>query len=188
MITPSMLNMTATKISIEKGKTDAIKYAIGVSIVVFIQVYIAIIFTNYLRNNPFFVQSLQKIAIVIFILLSVYFFKQFKQDKNQVKAIKKNYTNSFSTGILLSLLNMFAIPFYCGVTTTLDIYGWFNFSQVTILLFVIGSTLGTFILLYTYSKYALIIQNKSKILSKNLNLVLSFLTGGFALITLIKYL
>lgn len=183
-----MLNMTATKISLERGKTDALKYAIGVSIIVLFQVYIAILFTKYLRNNPVFVQSLQKIAIVIFILLSVYFYKQFKKDKNQNKAIKQSYTNSFATGILLSFLNMFAIPFYCGVTTALDVSGWFIFSQVYMLLFVIGSTLGTFMLLFTYSNYAKNINNKSKSLSKNLNLILSILTGVLAFITLIKVL
>ena len=59
-LTPSMLNMTAAKISLSKSKSDAIKFAIGVSIVVLLQAYVAILFTKFLRSNPDFVQSLQK--------------------------------------------------------------------------------------------------------------------------------
>lgn len=39
MSIPSMLNMTTAKISLDKNRTAAIKYAIGVSIVVFFQPY-----------------------------------------------------------------------------------------------------------------------------------------------------
>ncbi|MCF6169080.1 hypothetical protein [Lutibacter sp.] len=37
-LTPSMLNMTAAKISINKSKSDAVKFAVGVSIIVLFQV------------------------------------------------------------------------------------------------------------------------------------------------------
>ncbi len=182
--TPSMLNMTAVKISLNKSKWDAIIFAFGVSIVVLLQAYIAILFTKFLRSNPEFVQSLQKIAIVIFALLSFYFYRQSKKEKGPTSKVKA--TNSFVVGLLLAALNMFSIPFYCGVTTALDIIGWLQFSQQNIILFVIGSSLGTFSLLYMYANYAKTIQLKSKGLAKNLNLTLSILTGTLALITLIN--
>ena len=185
-LTPSMLNMTAAKISLHKSKFDAIKFAIGVSIVVFLQAYIAILFTKFLRGNPDFVQSLQKIAMVIFALLSFYFYRQFKKDKAPTEAVKDKAGNSFVVGLLLSALNMFSIPFYCGVTTALDVAGWLQFSQQNILIFVVGSALGTFALLYMYANFAKVIQLKSKGLAKNLNLILSILTGVLAVITFIK--
>ena len=46
-LTPSMLNVTAAKISLNKGKNSAIKFAIGVSVIVFIQAYVATLFTRY---------------------------------------------------------------------------------------------------------------------------------------------
>jgi len=185
-LTPSMLNMTAAKISLNKSKTDAVKFAVGVSIVVLLQAYIAILFTKFLRGNPSFVQSLQQVAIVIFALLSFYFYRQSKKDKNPTETVKEKAGNSFMVGLLLSALNMFAIPFYCGITTALDVAGWLQFSQQNVMIFVIGSALGTFTLLYLYANYAKIIQLKSKGLAKNLNLVLSILTGVLAFITLIK--
>ncbi len=187
-LTPSMLNMTAAKISLNKGKNSAIKFAVGVSIIVFIQAYLATLFTRYLRENPAFVQSLQKIALVIFILLSFYFYKQYKKDKIKTKKPKQGYKNTFIVGVLLASLNMFSIPFYCGITTALDVAGWLQFSQLYILTFVIGSAIGTFALLYMYLNYAEKVQSKSKGLSKNLNLILSILTGALAVITFFKVL
>jgi threonine/homoserine/homoserine lactone efflux protein len=187
-LTPSMLNMTAAKISLNKGKNSAVKFAIGVSIVVFIQAYVAIMFTRYLRENPTFVQSLQKIALIIFVVLSFYFYKQYKKDKITTKNPKRGSKNTFMVGLLLASLNMFSIPFYCGVTTALDVAGWLQFSQQYIITFVIGSAIGTFALLYMYLNYAEKVQSKSKGLSKNLNLILSILTGALAVITFIKVL
>lgn len=185
-LTPSMLNMTTAKISLDKSKNEAVKFATGVSIVVLAQVYIAILFTEFLRSNPAFMQSLQEIAIVIFAVLSFYFYRQSKKANVPTSSVKEKKGNSFVVGLLLSSLNMFSIPFYCGVTTALDVAGWLRFTQQNILGFVVGSALGTFSLLYMYAHYAKLIQLKSKGLAKNLNLTLSILTGVLAFITLIN--
>ena len=187
-LTPSMLNMTTAKISLNRSKQDAVRFAIGVSVVVLLQAYIAILFTKYLRANPDFVQALQKIAAVIFIILSFYFYRQSKKEKDPKDSVKEKVGNSFVGGLLLSALNMFSIPFYCGVTTALDVAGWFQFSQKNILFFVLGSALGTFVLLFMYANYAELIQSKSKGIAKNLNIILSILTGLLALITFINLL
>jgi len=187
-LTPSMLNMTAVKISINKSKSEAVKFAIGVSIVVLFQAYIAISFTKLLRENPYFLKSLQKIAVVIFSLLSFYFYHQSKKDKISTNSLKEKATNSFTVGLLLSALNMFSIPFYCGITTVLNVAGWLQFSRQNSIIFVVGSAIGTFTLLYLYLYFAKEIQLKSLILAKNLNLILSVLAGVMALFTLIKLL
>ena len=185
-LTPSMLNMTAAKISVNKGKSEATKFAIGVSVIVLIQAYIATLFTRYLSVNPEFEKHLQRIALVIFAILSFYFYKQYKKDKIKIEQPKKTVKNSFAIGLLLSSLNMFAVPFYCGITTALDVAGWLQFTQTYIIFFVLGSALGTFFLLFVYLNFAKKIQKKSKGFAKNLNLILSILTGVLALITLVK--
>ncbi|MBL4939073.1 MAG: LysE family transporter [Lutibacter sp.] len=185
-LTPSMLNMTAVKISLDKSKFDAVKFAVGVSIIVLFQALVALLFTKFLRENPNFVQSLQKVAMVIFALLSFYFYSKFKKDKALTKTVKGKAVNSFVVGLLLSALNLFSIPFYCGVTTALDVVGWLQLSKQNILIFVVGSALGTFVSLYMYANYAKAVQLKSKGLAKNLNLILSILTGVIAVITFVK--
>jgi threonine/homoserine/homoserine lactone efflux protein len=88
MITPSMLNMTAAKISLSKGKKEAVKFAVGVSVVVIVQAYLAILFTKFLSSNPDFVLTLQKISILIFGIFSFYFFQQSIKEKRDELMVK----------------------------------------------------------------------------------------------------
>ena len=181
-ITPSMLNISAVKWRINKNKQAAIHFSIGVSLVVLIQAYVVILFTKFLSENPSYMQGLQKIAIAIFVLLSVYFYKASKKEKGQVQEVQQKAKNSFLAGLGLSALNMFSVSFYCGVTTALDMAGWVQFTQNNTILFAIGSSLGTFVLLYAYINFAKVMQQKSNTIAQNLNLILSVLTGVVALL------
>ena len=181
-----MLNMTSVKIRLERGKFNAVKFALGVSTIVLVQAYAAVFFTNFLKENPDFIQVLQKIAVVIFALLSMHFYREFRKEKKTRTKFIQKCKDTFVIGLFLSAFNMFAIPFYYGITILLDNFGWLHLSKNNISLFVIGSAIGTFMLLYTYSgmvKYMEINSNKT---SNKLNLALSILTGILAVTTLIK--
>jgi threonine/homoserine/homoserine lactone efflux protein len=185
-ITPSMLNMTALKISLENGKKDINIYAVGVSLVVFPQAYIAILLTKYIAENASILETFQKIGGVIFIFLSFYFYRESKKGKIQIETNKVKNNNPFLTGITLSVLNMFAIPFFCGIVATLDIFKLFSFNLISILFFILGSVLGTFYILFLYGKFAKIIQKKTGKLTKDINIILAILTALVAIITFIK--
>lgn len=185
-IPPSMLNMTTAKISIEQTRKEGLKFALGVSLVVFVQAYIAVFAARYIHNNANFERYITIIGIFIFAFLSIYFFKQAQAERKEDSNLKLK--NSFNTGILLSTLNMFAIPFYCGVSSTLSMSGWINFEQTSILVFVLGAALGTYALLSIYAKSADHIRKKAKLLTKNLNYILSILTAVIVIISLLKVL
>ncbi len=186
MIFPSMLNMTSVKINIERGKHNAVKFAFGVSLIVLSQVYAAIFLIKYLNGNPDFLLTLQKIAIVIFTILSLYFYRENRKVKKNTSEFVQNCKNTFVIGLFLSSLNMFAIPFYYGIITVLMKSGLMQLSQNNVLLFVIGSSIGTFVLLYLYPSFAKIASVKSTRSSNKLNLVLSVLTGVLAFITMVR--
>ncbi len=185
---PSMLNMTTTKITLEKTKKEGLRFAIGVSIIVLIQAYIAILFARYIHNNENFEWYIKVAGISIFVLLSIYFFRQASRERKQKEKPKYQIKNSFIVGLILSSLNMFAIPFYCGVSSVLNMLGWLEFNQTNILLFVIGSSLGTYSVLHLYANAAVKIQSRASLLTKNLNYILSILTGIVALLTFINLL
>lgn len=185
-ISPSMLNMTALKISLEKSKREVKRYALGVSLIVIPQVYIAVILTKYIAENPKILESLEKAGIIIFILLSYYFYKESKKSKKELEVIKAKSENSFLIGITLSSLNMFAIPFFSGIVITLDAFKLFNFNLVSVISFTFGSIIGTFYILLLYGKFAKIIQSKTGKLTKDINFILSILTALVAIFTLIK--
>ena len=185
-ITPSMLNMTAIRVSLEKGIEASKKYALGVSFVAIPQVVIAVILTKYIAENPTILETLEKVGIVIFIGLSYYFYNESKKGKIKTESIKSKKENPFLTGITLSFLNMFAIPFFCGIIVALDLFELFSFEIFPILFFILGTIFGTFYILFVYARFANIIQQKTGKLTKDINIILSVLTALIAVITLIK--
>ncbi|WP_299064357.1 LysE family transporter [uncultured Polaribacter sp.] len=185
-ITPSLLNMTALKVSLTNGKKAAYKYAFAVAIIVVPQIIIAVTLTNFLADNPSILVTLEKIATIIFIFLSYYYYKESRKSKIKIAKINSKKENPFLTGIILSILNMFSIPFYCGVIILLNAYNIFNYSNLDTFIFTISSVLGTFYILFFYGKYAKIIQQKTGKLTKDINLVLSILTGFVALFSILK--
>ena len=82
---------------------------------------------------------------------------------------------------------MFAIPFFCGAAVLLMTFKSFNFDVVSTLFFVLGSVIGAYFILYLYGRFAKWIQQKTGNLTKNINLLLSFITASFALITFLKF-
>ena len=186
-ITPSMLNITATKISIEKNKKTAINFAIGVSVIVLAQCYIALIFLKLIQSNPFILETIQSVSIVIFTILSIAFLRLALREQKET-ASRKIRRNGFFTGIGLSLINMFSIPFYCGVGAAFSMNGWFILDVSSILSFVIGSSLGTFTILYHYVLLAEKIKPKLTKITKYLNYFLAAVTGMAALVSSLKLL
>jgi len=111
-ITPSMLNMTALKISLENGQKELNKYAIRVSVIALPQAYISVFLTKGILENPLILETLGKIAIVIFVFLSYYFYRKSKKRKIKIEIVAVKKENAFLAGITLSVLNLFSIPFF----------------------------------------------------------------------------
>jgi len=188
MVFPSMLNLTTVKISVERGRSKAIYFAIGVSTMVILQAYLAIGLSEYIMQHPGVIEWIQTFASLLFAGLSVYFLLAFRKDKNKIDQVKEDCRNTFLIGLLLSAVNMFAIPFYYGITLFLESIGLFQLTTVHIFLFVIGSAIGSFMILYLYPLFIDKISKKSDQKKYNLNLILAVLTGGFALISFLKHI
>lgn len=184
--TPSMLNMMALKVSLTNHKKAGKQFVFGVSFIVFFQAGIAILLFQYFFDNPLILETIEKFGIVIFIGLSFYFFKISKKEPTALQQTSIKKQNAFLNGVVLSVLNMFSIPFYVGIVATLDLFNFFNFEVFTILFFALGSVLGTYYILILYVRYAEIIQKKTVKITKNINLILSILTGFMAVLMILK--
>ena len=73
IIIPGMLNMTIAKISIKESQKQALNFALGAVVVVFIQSFLGTYFAKFLDANPVFSEGLKKIGTVIFIILTIAF-------------------------------------------------------------------------------------------------------------------
>lgn len=189
VIPPGLLNMTAAKISLKEGASRGIVFSIGVCVIVCVQTYIAAIFARYLSHHPDVVDVLKRVALIIFVLITVYFFLLArKQPKPQIEANVKSKHSRFFHGMLLSSLNVFPIPYQAYMTVTLASFGWLSFKQTNIMSYVAGSAMGTFIMLYVYIFFFDKIKDKAFTSQKNMNYIIGSITGLIAIVTLINIL
>ena len=190
VIPPGLLNMTAAKISLKEGPGRGITFSSGVCLVVFIQTYLAAIFARYLSNRPDIVEILQRVAFVIFVLITIYFLviAGNQKETNVEEADVMSKQSRFFHGMLLSALNVFPIPYQAYMTITLSSFGWMNFEKTSIVTYVTGAAMGTFVMLYFYIFFFDKIKDKKFTSQKSMNYSIGIITGLVALVTLINIL
>jgi len=186
LISPGMLNMTALKIRINVGKIESLKFSLGACIIVFFQAGIALFFADYLTKNPKIIEILKIAGVFVFFALAVFFFLLSRKKVASTGASdNKNY---FMRGLIMSSINMLAIPFYLGVSIYLVSVNKIIIIQPYIFLFIIGAVIGSFLLFYTYIILAKIIIKKLTFIATNINSILSILFLILGILTLIKLL
>jgi threonine/homoserine/homoserine lactone efflux protein len=189
VIPPGLLNMTAAKISLKESPGSGITFSSGVCLVVFIQTYVASIFARYLSNRPDIVEILQRVAFVIFVLITIYFLIIARNQKEtKVKPDVKSKKSRFFHGMLLSALNVFPIPYQAYMTITLASFGWMNFERTTIITYVTGAAMGTFVMLYFYIFFFEKIKDRKFTSQRSMNYSIGIITGLVALFTFINIL
>ncbi|WP_341216042.1 LysE family transporter [uncultured Wocania sp.] len=187
VIPPGLLNMTAAKISLKEGHSRGIVFSIGVCVIVIAQTYIAAIFARYLSNHPEVIDILQRVAFVIFVLITVYFlFVAKNQPAKQATPKMRSKHSRFFHGIFLSAINVFPIPYQAYMTITLASFGWLKFDQTSIVSYVAGAATGTFVMLYMYIFFFDRIKEKSFTSQKNMNRIIGGITGVISIVTLIN--
>ena len=187
VIPPGMLNMTAAKISLKEGHVRGFVYSIGVCIIVGAQTYLATIFAKYLNQHPDVIDVLKRVALVIFILISIYFFLLAKSNANVEKEYaSKSKKSRFFQGLLMSALNVFPIPYQAYIVTTLVSYQWLTLDKLAVGSYVAGAISGTFIALYIYILFFDKIKNSNITSPKRMNYSIGIITAIISITTLIN--
>lgn len=187
VIPPGLLNMTAAKISLKEGHVRGIMFSIGACTTVFIQTYIAALFARYLSNHHEIIEILQRVAFIIFVLITVYFLfiAKAQSSHRSSKEIRSKHSRYFQ-GVLLSSLNVFPLPYQAYITITLASVGWMAFDKFSIISYVSGAAMGTFVMLYIYIFFFDKIKSKNFTSQKNMNYIIGSITGVIAIVTLIN--
>lgn len=189
VIPPGLLNMTAAKIGLKEGYARGIMFSMGVCVVVFLQTYVAAMFARYLSNHQSVIDILQRVAFVIFVLITIYFLLIAKSEpKPDVDHQSRSKHSRFFQGMFLSAINIFPIPYQAYMTITIASFGWMEFERTPIISYVSGATTGTFVMLYIYIFFFDKIKSKSFTSQKNMNYIIGTITGLIAGVTLIHIL
>lgn len=182
---PGLINMTAARVSMNEGRKRALIFALGATIILVIQVLIAIIFARFLDGNPDIILVFREIGLAIFVSLTVFFFWKGKTENTENESVKLHSKRSrFFMGMFLSALNFFTIPFYVLVSISLSSYKYFFFTKPFIYTFSAGVALGTYLGFYCYITFFEKLETQSGFMLRNMNYIIGSVTGLVSLLTI----
>jgi len=172
LLLPGMLNMNALKIHIYVSRNASLKFSFGAITVIFFQCVLGVFFATWLSSNEAVILLLKEIGIVIFFLLSIYFFYAAYKNKHPSGDEKPEKGGYFWRGIGMSSLNMLAMPFYVAAALYYKSKGLLNLGWLHTVIFSLGVVLGSFFVFLLYINFANFIKRRVHFITKNLNAII----------------
>ena len=188
VIPPGLVNMSVAKTCVQRGKRNGMYFAVGASIVVFFQALVAILLAKYIFNNPYVHSILLRAALVIFILMAVYFFVMAQRKGKSVEVSDTQGIRSVLRGMMVAVLNIFPIPYFVAIGAALNVGGNVEYDIFQIILFMAAAALGTFSTLYLYVLFFIRIEEKAAFFARYSNYFMTILMLVLVIITLIRIL
>ncbi len=187
VIPPGLINMSVAKTCVQHGKKDGVLVAVGASVVVAFQALIAILLARYIFGNPFVQNMLLRTGLVIFLIMAIFFFIKAKRSRvKKVKIPKHAGIRSLGKGMMISVLNVLPIPYFCALGAALNVSGKVEYDIIAISFFITAAVFGTFTTLYLYVIFFARIENKSASFAKYSNYFMAGLMLVLVLITLVR--
>ncbi|MBE17015.1 MAG: LysE family transporter [Dokdonia sp.] len=187
VLPPGLINMSVAKTCVQHGRKNGVLVAIGASSVVIFQALIAILLAKYIFGNPYVTNILLRTGLVVFLIMAVFFFVKAKRSRVQKVQIPKHAgLRSLGKGMMLSLLNVLPIPYFCALGAALNVSGKVSYDVIAIVVFITAAAMGTFSALYGYVSFFTRIHKKSERFSKYSNYFMAVLMLILVVITLIR--
>jgi threonine/homoserine/homoserine lactone efflux protein len=179
-IPPGTINLTIIKLGLEQRMNIAWKFAIASAIIEYPYAWLAIKFEEWITSSPLILDNLQLLTAIVMTLLGVV--SLWPSDTPSALAEKFN-KSGFRRGIILSILNPLAIPYWLGITAYLKGQQWIDLSDAWELQsYLAGVTLGSLAILVVFAYLARKIASRfqQSILLKKLPGVMLLLLGLYA--------
>lgn len=185
-----ILNLTAIEVAVAKRFYQVFLFALGVIIIEYGQAYIGIRFSDYMLSNPTVNEIIQIGVIPLFLIAgTAYLISGYRKRKAVRKGMKKSKVAEkevppFMKGIMLSMINPLAIPYWLAVTTSLNAAGQLNYDFIHT--FLCGIVMGTFTALVLYGSVGEVLETKLKKYEKYFNSVIGIMLISLAIIQVYK--
>lgn len=148
-IPPGTMNLVVLQLGLENKIKIALRFSLAVAIIEYPYAWIAVAFEDWVTSSPMIVQNFQLITAVVMTVIGI--FTIWSAQKPSDFSVKFN-ESGFRRGLVLSVLNPMAIPFWIGVTAYLKAQGWIDISDSTMLhSYLFGTAVGVLILLILFA-------------------------------------
>ncbi|MBN8677885.1 MAG: LysE family transporter [Chitinophagales bacterium] len=178
---PGIISLTVSQTSIHRGLRAAWFVAAGAAFAEFFQAWIAVVFTDWFMQHPVAEKGFQWAAMPVFFVLGIHllFFAKAPEVKNTT--VLPSLRNQFRKGLLISVFNLLAVPYwfvYCG---WLRVEGWWQEGAIYTLIFAFGVSLGTLSALGLYAWLGQLILRRSAAMAQYANRFIGILFIGLGL-------
>lgn len=144
-IPPGTLNLLVLQLGLERKVKTALRFALAVSIVEYPYAWIAVEFEELITSSPAVLANFQLWGAIIMTAIGV--FSLWSVRKPTAITVKLQ-DSGFRRGVILSLLNPQAIPFWIALTAYLKFQGWIDLSTTwRVHSYILGTSVGAMLLL-----------------------------------------
>ncbi len=148
-IPPGTLNLAVLQLGMEYKVKTALRFSLAVAIIEYPYAWIAVVFEDWLTSTPLIIENFQLITAIVMTVLGG--FTLWSARKPSEFSMRFN-ESGFRRGVVLSILNPMAIPFWIGITAYLKAQNWVDLSSQTLLHgYVFGTSVGVMILLVLFT-------------------------------------
>jgi threonine/homoserine/homoserine lactone efflux protein len=149
-IPPGTLNLCVLQLGLEKKIGAALRFALAVSIIEYPYTWIGVQFEYWITSSPAVIQNFELLTAIVMTLMGLLNIWSAQKPTDFTKRFNES---GFRRGIILSILNPMAIPFWIGITAYLKAQGWIDLSSTLKLhSYILGTSVGAMVLLtlFTY--------------------------------------
>jgi len=144
-IPPGTLNILVLQLGLENKLKAALRFALAVALIEYPYAWIAVEFESWITSSPAIQQHFKLLAASVMIVLGVL---GIWTAKKPTKVSVKMQESGFVRGLILSILNPQAIPWWIGVTAYLKSEGFVVLdTPIRVHSYVLGTAIGALALL-----------------------------------------
>jgi len=171
------INLSVVDLTLKKNMRSALRFSAAAALVEIIQAIIAVMFGKLISRKIEEFPELKLAVIAFFVIIGLFFI--FKNDKPKTEIKSGKNSSNFINGFIVAILNPQAIPYWIFVLAYLKSANiLFNLNSWQLILFLIGVSLGKFIILSLYGYLSEYIKRHFS----NLNDYVSKTIGGILLV------
>lgn len=159
-IPPGTLNLTVIQLGLNHRIDVAWRMALAAALIEYPYAWVAVEFQDFLSQSLEFRHHFHLISGIVMVALGVI---NLWASAQRSTFLQRFEDSGFRKGIVLSLLNPLAIPFWMAMTAYLKTYEWINLSdQYEVHAYLIGVCAGTLVLLMSLAFLARKVVNYFK--------------------------
>jgi threonine/homoserine/homoserine lactone efflux protein len=145
-----ILNITIVHIALQKGLKPAFYFALSCALVELGYSYIAILLMKAVFNWQEQEIIFHIVSIMVLMGAGVYYLRKKPSQRKE-----QNMAKAFYQGLILSIINVVAIPFWLVYTTLLTTHAWVKLETgISIAGYILGISLGTLLSLLSFALFS----------------------------------